>query len=59
MHGIVLGIGGTGRDGGTAIIAGHTTGTGVTATHSIITIITALSVRDVTYTTAIMSYTVV
>ena len=59
MHGIVLGIGAITRVGGTYITAGHTTGTGITATHSIVIITGALSVRDITYTTDITAYTAV
>ena len=55
MLGIVLGIGAIGRVGGTLIAVGHTIGTGITAMHGIITTTGALSVRDVTFTTAIMS----
>jgi hypothetical protein len=59
MLGIVLGIGAIGRVGGTLIAVGHTIGTGITAMHGIITTTGALSVRDVTFTTAIMSCAVV
>lgn len=55
MLGIVLGIGATGRVGGTLIAVGHTIGTGITAMHGIITTTGALSVRDITFITAIMS----
>ena len=59
MHGIVLGTGVITRAGGTFTAAGHTIGTGVTATLGIITTTTARSVRDTTYTTVITSYTAV
>ena len=59
MRGVHLGTGVTTRIGGTTIIAGRMTGTGITAMHGIITTTGALSVRQVTYTMAIMSCTVV
>jgi len=47
-HGTVLGIGVITRVGGTHIVAGRMTGTGITATLSIITTTTiALSVTDI------------
>ena len=51
--GIVLGTGVITRVGGTYTAAGHMTGTGITATLSIIITTTALSVRDITFITAI------
>ncbi len=44
MHGIAPGIGITGRVGGAGTPAGHTTGTGITATLTIIITTGALSV---------------
>ena len=59
MHGIVLGIGDTGRAGGTLIAVGHMIGTGVTATHSIITITGVRSVPALRYAAVTTAYTAV
>jgi hypothetical protein len=58
-HGLLHGIGGIIQVGGTHITVGHMTGTGITAMHSIITIIGALSVLDIMYIMDGMSYIVV
>lgn len=55
IAGPVLGTGDIIRDGGTFIAAGHMTGTGIAATHGIITIIGAHSVREDISITDIMS----
>jgi hypothetical protein len=59
MHGHHHGIGGIIQVGGTHITVGHMIGTGIIAMHSIITIIGALSVRDIMYIMDGMSYIVV
>jgi len=46
-HGIALGTGVTGLPGGTYIVAGHTAGIGIIATHGIAIITDALSVPDI------------
>lgn len=54
-HGILLGTGAIGRDGGTHMLAGHMTGTGIVAT-PITTITTAaLSVKHERYAAATMT----
>jgi len=53
-HGIVLGIGDIIPAGGTYTVVGRTTGTGITAMHSTITIITAHSITDIIRATVIM-----
>lgn len=58
-HGLLHGIGDIIQVGGTHITVGHMTGTGITAMHSITTIIGALSVLDVMYIMDGMNYIVV
>ena len=54
-HGRVLGTGVITRAGGTYTAAGHMIGTGIIAMRSIITTTIVRSVRDVQYTTVIMT----
>ena len=56
MHGIVLGIGISGRVGGMYTAAGHMIGIGITATPGIIITTGAHSVRDARSDAAIMTY---
>ena len=53
--GIRLGTGAIGRDGGTHMLAGHMTGTGIVATPIITTTTAALSVKQERYVAATMT----
>ena len=54
-HGILLGTGAIGRDGGTHMLAGPMTGTGIGATPIITTTTAALSVKHTRYAAATMT----
>ena len=54
-HGILLGTGAIGRDGGTHMLAGHMTGIGIDATPIITTTTAALSVKQERYVAATMT----
>lgn len=58
-HGTALGTGDIILAGGTVIVVGHTIGIGITAMHSIIIIVAALSTTLLSYAPVIMSYSVV